>query len=256
MRFGYCCGPGDAVFAKSAGFDYYEWNVGGLLMPLADDAAFEAALAHAKAVALPCEALNVMVPGDLKITGPDANPAKLEAYAKTMCGRAKRAGIRRIVFGSGAARAVPAGFPMEKARGQIAAFLKMLAPFARDAGVVIVVEPLNKGETNIINSVAEGAEIVREVNDPNIRLLADAYHMQVDNEPMENLTRHIGLIAHAHVASREGRMPPGVVPCAAVQEFLTRLRDAGYDGRVSVEGAGFSAANARVARATMCVWTN
>ena len=69
-------------------------------------------------------------------------------------------------------------------------------------------------------------------------------------------TRNLGLIAHAHVATREGRMPPGVVPCAGVQDFLQRLRDGGYNGRVSVEGAGFSPANAITARATMCVWTN
>jgi len=240
---------------KAAGFDYFEWNVGALLMPLADDAAFEAALAQANAAPLPCEALNVMVPGNLKITGPEADMAKLTAYATAMCARAQRAGIRRIVFGSGGARAVPDGFSKDAARGQITAFLKMLAPRARDAGVVIVVEPLNPGETNIINSVAEGADIVREVNEPSIRLLADAYHIQKSGEPMEDTTRNLDLIAHAHVASLEGRMPPGTVPCAAVQEFLTRLRDGGYNGRVSVEGAGFSAANAHIAYAAMRKWT-
>jgi len=241
---------------KDAGFDYFEWSVPGLLMPLADGAAFEAALAQANAAPLPCESLNCMVPGDLKITGPDADPAKLETYAAVMFARAKQAGVQRIVFGSGGARAVPDGFSKEAARGQIVSFLKMLAPLARDAGVVVAVEPLNPGETNIINSVAEGAEITREVNDPNIRLLADSFHMLKAGEPMGDVTRFLGLIAHAHVATREGRMPPGVAECAGAKEFIKRLRDGGYNGRVSVEGNGFSPENARAANAALRAWSN
>jgi sugar phosphate isomerase/epimerase len=144
---------------------------------------------------------------------------------------------------------------MPEARAQIVRFFKMLGPLARAAGVVIVVEPLNKRETNIINSVAEGADIVREAADPGVRLLADSFHMLMDNEPMENLSRNIDLIAHTHIATREGRMPPGTVPCAGIQDFLQCLRDGGYNGRVSVEGAGYSAANARAAIATMRIWT-
>jgi sugar phosphate isomerase/epimerase len=240
---------------KDSGFDYIEPTVPGLLMPLADDAAFEAALALAKDAPLPCEALNMMVPGDLKITGPDANPEKLEAYGKTMCARAQRAGIQRIVFGSGGARRVPDGFSKSEGRAQIVRFLQMLGPHARAAGVTIVVEPLNSKETNIINSVAEGADIVREVNDAGIRLLADSFHVLVENEPLDNVVKNLDLICHTHVATREGRMPPGTVPCAGVQDFLMCLRDNGYNGRVSVEGTGFSASNAWVARATLCLWT-
>ena len=256
MRFGYCCGPAQAGILKDAGFDYFEWSVPGLLMPLADGAAFESALAQARAAELPCEALNLMVPADLKITGPEVDSAKLEIYAETMCARAKRAGIQRIVFGSGGARRVPENFCGEKARAQIVSFLKMLGPRARAAGVQIVVEPLNRNETNIINSVAEGAEIVREVNDAGIRLLADSYHVLVEDEPFENITRNLDIITHAHIATREGRYLPGVVACEGVQRFLRTLSEGGYNGRVSIEGAGFSASNVLVAQATLRIWTS
>ena len=255
MRLGYCCGPESVPLLKSVGFDYFEWSVPGLLMPLAEEAAFEAALIRAQTAALPCEALNVMLPGELKVTGADVDFAKLEAYAQTMCARAKRAGIARIVFGSGGARRVPEGFSHVTARGQIVRFLALLGPLARAAGVTIVVEPLNTQETNIINSVAEGADIVREVNDPAIRLLADSYHVLVEDEPLDNIVRNLDLIAHAHIATREGRLPPGVVPCAGVPLFLKCLRDGGYNGRVSVEGGGFSAPNVRVAQAALRLWS-
>ena len=48
---------------------------------------------------------------------------------------------------------------------------------AQSYGIVVCVEPLNRAESNFINTLQEGAEIVRRVNHPHIRLLADLYHM-------------------------------------------------------------------------------
>ena len=254
MRFGYCTGPGESGVLKATGYDYFEWGVSDALMPLADDAAFEVALAKIKAAALPCESLNGMVPGTLKITGPDADMAKLEAYVATMCVRAKRVGIQRIVFGSGGARNVPEGFCREKARAQILDFLKMLGPHAQAAGLLIAIEPLNKKECNIINTVAEGAEIARAVDHPSIRLLADAFHMLRDDEPIANVAKNLDIIVHTHIATRENRLPPGVEACAGIQEFLQCLRGGGYKHRVSVEASGYTPAWALTALATMRVW--
>ena len=76
MRFGLCCGLDVAPAAAAAGFDYIEMAVGGLLMPQADDATFEAALAALRAAPLPCPVVNCFVPGDIKITGPSADPMR------------------------------------------------------------------------------------------------------------------------------------------------------------------------------------
>ncbi len=69
MKYGVCGGPEIALAAKAAGYDYFEWSVGGLLHPREDESIFEAALAEVKATGFPCPAVNVFIPGDLKITG-------------------------------------------------------------------------------------------------------------------------------------------------------------------------------------------
>lgn len=255
MRFGVCCGPAAAPALSQAGYDFFEGSVPGILKPLEDAAAFDAMLDEVRRAPLPCEALNLMVPAEIKLTGPETDPARQEAYMKTMCARAARAGIARVVFGSGGARKVPDGFPKEKAFAQLADFLRMAAPYAADAGTTIVVEPLNRNECNIINSVAEGAELVREVNAPSVRLLADSYHMLRDDEPLQNITDHAALLAHVHVATGANRLPPGVEPDHGLQEFLLRLRDAGYNGRVSVEAGGMTPAHLWTALATLRLWT-
>ena len=84
-----------------------------------------------------------------------------------------------------------------------------------------------------INSVAEGVEFAKAVNRPSIRVLADFYHMDEENEPLETLLDNRDWLAHIHVADT-GRLAPGtgVYPYA---RFVDLLRHADYDGMVSVE---------------------
>jgi sugar phosphate isomerase/epimerase len=234
MKFGVCGGPEIGKIAKSAGYDYFEWSVGGLLNPREDEAVFQKALEQAREVVLPGPAVNVFIPGDLKITGPAVDMQALEAFVSTALRRAETAGVEVIVFGSGGARQVPEGFDREQAMQQLVTFCKMLGPIAQQHNVTIVVEPLNKGETNIINTVGEGANLVRQVGHPNIRLLADGYHWAKDNDSLAGIVDNGSLLAHAHVATVEGRRPPRDSDTCA--PFFAALKQAGYTGRVSFEG--------------------
>ncbi len=235
MKIGYCCGPDQAALAAAAGFDYIEWSVGALLKPQADRSAFEAALSQVKAAPLPCPVVNCFVPGDLKITGPTADPAALKHYVTTTFERAEQAGVRTIVFGSGGARRVPDGFDPGEAHRQIAAFSGMLAPIAERHGVTVVVEPLNLAECNILTTVGESADLVRSVNHPALRLLVDAYHFLKDHDSLDSLLANAGLLAHTHLATIPNRLAPGMEPCD-LGPFFSTLRAGGYTGRVSFEG--------------------
>lgn len=234
MKFGVCGGPEMALAAKAAGYDYFEWSVGGLLHPREDESVFEAALAQVNATGFPCPAVNVFIPGDLKITGEQVDFSTLEYYVSTAMRRAQRAGVKVIVFGSGGARKIPEGFDRERGWNQLVQFGRMLGPTAGEYGVTVVVEPLNLTETNVINSVSEGARLVREVNHPNLRLLVDGYHWAKDSEAPDGILENGDLLAHAHVATVDGRRPPREGDDCAV--FFNYLRQVGYDGRVSIEG--------------------
>ncbi|MCB0063673.1 MAG: hypothetical protein KDE19_16235, partial [Caldilineaceae bacterium] len=95
------------------------------------------------------------------------------------------------------------------------------------------IEPLNRRESNIINSVPEGAALADRVDRASIRALADFYHMEEENEPLSNIVACKAQLAHVHVADSDRRAPgTGSYPYA---EFVQQLRAADYDGMVSIE---------------------
>lgn len=247
LRFGLCCGPDRAPLASDIGFDYFEMTVAALLKPLETEEAFRQALGEVRKTPIPCEAVNCFVPGKLKIVGPDADAGALAGFARTAISRAKEAGVSVIVFGSGGARRIPDGFDRRKAEEQIAGFCRMLGPVAAEHNVTVVVEPLNLAECNIINSVKEGAELVRAVSHPNLRLLADGYHMLKDGDPMQSIVGAGELLAHTHVATKANRLPPGAEECD-LGPFFEALLEAKYSSRVSIE-AKVSESGAELSRA-------
>jgi sugar phosphate isomerase/epimerase len=235
MQIGLCCGPDRAVGAADAGFDFIEWNVGGLLQPHAGRAAFQAALRQVRAAPLPCPVVNCFVPAGLTITGPAADLSVLKQYVTLVFERAEEAGVRMIVFGSGGARRVPEGYDPGLARTQLVAFGRMFAPIAERHGVTVVIEPLSRAECNILTTVDESADLVRDVDHPALRLLVDAYHFTRDQDSLDSLDLNARLLAHVHLATVPSRLAPGMEPCDFAPFFNT-LRAGGYTGGVSFEG--------------------
>lgn len=245
MKLGVCTSVSNAAAVKAAGFDYVEDSAQGLLHAHDQTDAEWKGEQLASGAALPVPAVNLMVPASHKITGPDADPAKLQAYMKTLLTRAKKVGIQTIVFGSGGARQVPEGFDRERAYAQIVAFLKAAAPVAAENGVTIVIEPLNKTECNILNGIVESCEVAKRVGHPNVKLLWDTYHFWMDGQEMRELTETIktGLVHHVHLADKEGRVGPGRSGKNDYKPVFKVLKGGGYDGMVSIEAPPFDLAN-------------
>ena len=235
VKWGVCTSVDNAQKLKDAGYDYLEAGVQKFLVPQADDAEFQKNLAAAKAGPLPVYACNSFIPAELKCVGPEANPTGVIAYAKTALERAKQAGVKRIVFGSGKARAIPEGFDRAKARQQFVDILKQMGPLAGQNDVIVIIEPLNTKETNFINSVAEGTEIAKEANHPNICVLADFYHMALENESPDSIRQAGAMLKHCHIAEKENRLAPGTTDYDFTPYFKA-LKDIGYQGGISIEG--------------------
>lgn len=234
MRFGYCGSTEQAPLFRDAGFDFIEVNVQAAFRPQETDAAYATSKAL-RACALPVEAANCLLPGSLKLTGPERAPEDtLAAYMENACKRAAAAGTQTLVFGSGAARTIPEGTSREDALGDLAAFARLAAAAAQRHGVTIVLEPLNRLESNIFTTVPESAAFVREIAHTSFRLLVDSYHWLREKERPEALAPCMDLITHVHVATEAHRLPPGEEP-AEFGPFLEVLRTCGYDGRVSIE---------------------
>ena len=233
-RIGVCTSIINHSVLKNAGCDYIEEGVRSFLIPDRPEEEFREKYEASKASSLPVLAGNSFLPESLKSVGPEPRHDDIIAFAETAFRRARAVGIKHIVFGSSGSRNIPEGFDREEARRQFVRLLRRLGPVAREYSIVVVIEPLRRGECNFINTVSEGVEIVKDADHPNILLLADIYHMLRENEGPESLITAGSLLQHCHIAEKEGRAPPG----AAGEDFtpyFQALREIGYGGGISIE---------------------
>lgn len=185
MKIGYCAPACYIREVKEAGFDYIELPLCSIAAET--DQSFEKILAQLKSENLPCLASNMFLPKSVRVTGNDVNLKTAAAYCETALSRAQRLGNRAVVLGSCGARNVPGGFPMEKAWRQFEEFGRMAGEIAAKHDVVIVLEPINGTETNLMKTVIEGVALARKINHPYVKALADYFHMQVEKEGMSSI---------------------------------------------------------------------
>lgn len=235
MQIGFCTDPATlATLPFRPECDFIEGHVVNFLTPEAPDPDFAPRAAALKACGYPMPAANVLLPAALKCSGPDIDYARLDRYAQTVFRRCREIGMAIIVFGSAGARMVPDGFPVAKGFEQYVDMLKQFGPLAEEAGVTLVVEPLNRGECNLVNTVLEGAEAVRRANTNGVKLLVDLFHMLRNGESPDDILKVGPLIRHAHLAENRDRAAPGVNG-ENFRPFLRALRRAGYNDRLALE---------------------
>ncbi len=213
------------------GLEAFESNV-GTLMTLSDEEIDYLAKKYPRG-GLGLYAVNGFLAGMPNIVtanGEEKNTV-LAHIAKTVS-RLEKLGAKIIVFGSGWNRKIPEDADFGKAEETICAYIKYAASLCEKAGLTLVLEPLNRSETNWCNSVKAGAETVRKLSLPSFRLLADGYHMARENEDLEVIEKNGDILRHCHIAS-ENRRAPGSTQYE--KDFLSALKKIGYDGAVSVE---------------------
>jgi sugar phosphate isomerase/epimerase len=232
LAIGCCAGPADLrALETTPGLDFIELPVATALMGSPGE--FAQLVAAMEGSPLAARAVNVFLPGTLKVVGQDLRPDQLSDYAEAALERARRLGVALLVFGSGASRIVPPGFPHERALDQFEAAVRLVNEQASSRGMTLAVEPLHSEETNLLNSVREAAAFVRQRRLDGVRLVADLWHMECEGEELDVLDGLGDLVAHAHVAATERRAPGQAVD--RIEGFLRHLRQAGYAGACSIE---------------------
>lgn len=217
---------------RDAGCDYYEPGVARAVMA-GDAASFDDDLARWFSGGLEPRSANTFVPGDLPVVGPAVDEAAIEAYFKEAVRRARALGLETIVFGSGGARRIPEGFDRGEATEQFAAALRLAAEVA-SPDITIAAEHLRKAETNLMNSLAEAAELVAGVGAENLALVVDIYHLLEEHEDV-GVVRDAGrYIRHVHVSS-PARQAPSDADVETLLSLFAVLAEIGYDRRCSIE---------------------
>jgi sugar phosphate isomerase/epimerase len=124
----------------------------------------------------------------------------------------------------------------ERARRRAAALeaIRACVEAAAGLGVEVVLEPLNRYETDLVNTVEEGLVLLDEVGSPALRLLFDSFHMNIEERQLPAAIRRAGdRLGYVHLADSNRQAPgQGHIDFAGVFEAL---EDVAYAGPLVAE---------------------
>lgn len=166
------------------------------------------------------------------------DPAQHEEFLAAVAATletAKTLGRPPLVIASGFTRE---GVSLEEQRAEAVKALRLAAALAEEAGVVLVLEPLNTIVSHpgmFLSSTTLALDIIEEVGSPHLRLLYDVFHSTVMGEDMEEgLGGRIHLVQHVQFADNPGRNEPGTGDIDW-RDTVSKLRALGYDGAIGLE---------------------
>jgi sugar phosphate isomerase/epimerase len=135
------------------------------------------------------------------------------------------------------------GVDAQTARAQLIEGLEELGEHARQYGVPLIYEPLNRYETNQINTVEAGVALLQSLSTRNVLLLADLFHMNIEET---NLPAAIhagkGYVGHVHFVDSNRR--PAGMGHLDLGPIAAALVDIGYDRFASAEALPYPDADA------------
>lgn len=109
-----------------------------------------------------------------------------------------------------------------------------LCSYAAKREVTLILEPVNRYEIDFINSVEEGVSLMKKIDMPNMKLMPDIFHMNIEDRAIgAELAKHIDYIRYIHMAD-SNRLAPGRGHLDFNEVFYHLLKS-GYDGWVSAE---------------------
>jgi D-psicose/D-tagatose/L-ribulose 3-epimerase len=154
-----------------------------------------------------------------------------------------------MVLGSPKQRASQGNTKIEALRN-LREGLARVAPHAAERGCVIAIEELPGKDTDVVNTLQEAVEIVRELRSPAIQTMFDFHNTTDEHEAADVLVRrYFHYIRHVHINEMDGRHPgTGNMNFLPVFNVLVELK---YKGWVSLEVFDFSPGPERILRETM-----
>jgi len=180
-------------------------------------------------------------PKGLHFTTPDAAiRQKTIAYFDELIDFCGDLGGPNMIFGSPKQRNTR-GITVEEAKKYFAEGLTAVADHAQKRGVKILIEPLGKRTTDVVNTLAEALALAEQVNHPAIQIMFDFNNTVDETEPFDVLLRkYHKYIHHIHVQEMGGKhLGTGNAVNDYVKAFQA-LKDLKYDKWVSLEVFDFS----------------
>lgn len=222
---------GERAAARAAAHGY-----GHLVIPLRDpesvDPARIARFCAAEGV-VPLTTSALGPDTDISSTDPDVAARGLARHLRALAlardmGAPRMGGILYGAFGKAARAAAPGQFEAS-AEG-----LARLAEAAAASDMLLTLEVVNRYESNLVTTAAEGLRLIEAIGQPNVKLHLDTFHMNIEEEDMlATLKSALPHLAYFEIdQNHRGRLSAGAI---RFEPLLEWLKGAGYDGLVGVE---------------------
>ena len=112
--------------------------------------------------------------------------------------------------------------------------IREIAGIAEECGVYCCLEVLNRFENYLINTSLEGIKFVKQVEHPNVKILLDTFHMNIEEDSIGGAIRTAGnYLGHLHTGECNRKVPgKGRIPWLEIGEALNDIQ---YDGNIVME---------------------
>ena len=244
MKYGYCTGFATTPLWEinkiliqeiaKAGYDFVEFPLMSLVELSNND--FNEILDLVKRFNLKCNSTCNFFPESIKLQSPEFDKIKFTSYLDKAFEIAVSIEAKKIIFGSAAARKRDdKKTSKDDAKRQIVSLLKdYIGPRAAQNNIQILIEPMSYSAGNVINTILEADEIVKQTNHPNVKLMIDLLHMQNNSESVETILEVLDDVEHIHISDLERGLPFEKMNPFLLKAFKL-LRTNGYNNTVSYE---------------------
>jgi len=128
--------------------------------------------------------------------------------------------------------------------------LKLVSASAADRGLSLALEPINRFETDLVNTTADSLRMIREIDHPAAKVMIDTFHMTIEEADLGAAIRAAGKdLIHVQVSeNHRGVTGTGLTPWTSFRDALVEI---GYSGSIVIES--FTPDNRDLAGA-VCIW--
>lgn len=158
-----------------------------------------------------CSALHYIWDGSVKLATSDREEMnRCQNYLYKVIDVASDMEAKTVIVGSGGkTRSFEEGQDRAEVTKCMVEVIRNSGEYAKDKGVVLAMEAINRYETNFLNTLKEAVDFTEMVAHPNVRTMADTYHMNIEEiSPAEEMRKYGHTLANIHFAD-SNRQAPG-----------------------------------------------
>lgn len=186
-----------------------------------------------------CSALHYIFDGSVKLATADRElNAKCAEYLCRVIDVASDVEAKTVIIGSGGAtRHLDEDTDRIEATKCMAEVIRKAGEYAADKNVYLAVEAINRYETNFLNTMQQATEFVEMINHPNVRTMADTYHLNIEEpNPIVSVLKYGQALQNLHLAD-SNRHAPGTGHFD-FKGIADALKEVGFDKYCSFEVFG------------------